>query len=72
MKALTMRFRGNEYASRDASENRKLKVSRCSLSNRQRVKLRGWLTELKTVKGQSRIEISSVESEEDAPQQRQK
>jgi hypothetical protein len=51
-----------------------------SLSGRQRINLRGWLTELtdsegsnqSTVKHQSRVEISSVESEEDAGQKSQK
>jgi hypothetical protein len=55
-----VRFRGNEYAS---SRCRKLKsCTECSLSGRQRINLRGWLTEVK---------ISSVESEEDAGQKSQ-
>jgi hypothetical protein len=73
-----------------ASENRKLKGSTSSLSSRQRINLREWLTELEkskewrvisvdrkgqnqsTVKHQSRVEISSVDSEEAAGQKSQK
>jgi hypothetical protein len=51
-----------------ASEDRKLMGSRrYSLSSRQRINLREWLTELtdSEVSNQSRVEISSVETEED-------
>jgi hypothetical protein len=52
----------------DTSENKLKGSRRCSLCSRQKIDLRSWLTELTDSGGsnQSRVEISSVESEEDA------
>jgi hypothetical protein len=55
MEALTVRFRGNEYASSSCIGKQEIEGSKkCSLSSQQRTDLREWLTELTKSEGSDR------------------